>query len=383
MEVGDDGADSQGRSRGPSHVLDSDRPGPPPVVAIVVFARLPVPGRVKTRLAAGAGVGPNGACDFYKACAEHAISQAASCSYWAQVSVYHSSGDNTADVASWLAGEGLLGHRLGGGGGGVQGRASDDAAAAATATVATTASSCGLSAPEPDLGAKMLAAMSEALHRSFGAVNVGKQQKGKVLIMGTDIPDITGQLLRRAADALDEHEVVIGPSLDGGYYLLGLTRLEPRIFQSTLYTIPLALGSGDFTFRPPSPSGGAASCFQDMQWSTDRVLRDTLERAAAAGLRVAPLDCLPPLRDVDTVQDLAEWVSMSRPPSSSLQPHSTEVTEPEVDSAGGVLSVAGGPMGGGALSRRRQCLLMVSRRVLERAAVAVVEASANAAVVVM
>ncbi|GIL90956.1 hypothetical protein Vretimale_17094 [Volvox reticuliferus] len=72
--------------------------------------------------------------------------------------------------------------------------------------------------------------------------------------------------------------MVIGPSLDGGYYLLGLTRVEPRLFQG-------------------------------MRWSTDSVLADTLERATSSGLRVTPLSWLPRLRDVDTLQDLAEWVA--------------------------------------------------------------------------
>ena len=42
-----------------------------PTASLVVFARLPVPGRVKTRLAAS--VGPEAACRFYKACAEHVM----------------------------------------------------------------------------------------------------------------------------------------------------------------------------------------------------------------------------------------------------------------------------------------------------------------------
>ncbi len=54
---------------------DPDAGGVAPSAALVVFARLPVPGRVKTRLAAG--VGPQAACDFYAACAQHAFAQAA------------------------------------------------------------------------------------------------------------------------------------------------------------------------------------------------------------------------------------------------------------------------------------------------------------------
>ncbi|PNG99969.1 hypothetical protein TSOC_014233, partial [Tetrabaena socialis] len=54
-------------------------------------------------------------------------------------------------------------------------------------------------APPPDLGAKMLAAMADARQRG------GHR---KVLITGTDIPDISSQLFRAAADALDEHQAL-------------------------------------------------------------------------------------------------------------------------------------------------------------------------------
>ncbi|GLI67904.1 hypothetical protein VaNZ11_012230 [Volvox africanus] len=201
-----------------------------------------------------------------------------SCQDWADVFVYHSSADATSDVASWLAREGLnlpcrpqLGLRIG-------------------STCADGSSGAGPDGPsnsEPDLGDKMFAAMLEV----FPCQSSKDGPAGKVLIVGTDIPDITAPLLRHAAQALDEHDMVIGPSLDGGYYLLGLTRLEPRLFQ-------------------------------EMRWSTESVLADTLERATSSGLRVAPRSWLPCLRDVDTLQDLAEWVAScgtSRPVSDAAQ----------------------------------------------------------------
>ncbi|GIL90957.1 hypothetical protein Vretifemale_18664 [Volvox reticuliferus] len=136
-----------------------------PRSSIVLFARLPVPGRVKTRLAAGSGVGPENASDFYRACAEHAISQAASCQDWADVFVYHSSADATSDVASWLTSEGLnipcrpqLGLR--------SGETCPDGG--------TGAGAAGLSVSEPDLGDKMSAAMSEAQRLSPGDGPPGK-----------------------------------------------------------------------------------------------------------------------------------------------------------------------------------------------------------------
>ncbi len=48
---------------------------------------------------------------------------------------------------------------------------------------------------------------------------------------------------------------------------------------------------------------------QGMQWSTSTVLQETLQRAACHGLRCAPVDTLPMLRDVDTRDDLAAWLA--------------------------------------------------------------------------
>ncbi|GIL57658.1 hypothetical protein Vafri_12842 [Volvox africanus] len=82
---------------------------------------------------------------------------------------------------------------------------------------------------------------------------------------------VHAKFIARASRCTWVCKMVVGPSLDGGYYLLGLTRLEPRLFQG-------------------------------MRWSTDSVLADTLERATSSGLRIAPLSWLPCLRDVDTLQ---------------------------------------------------------------------------------
>ncbi|KAG2484761.1 hypothetical protein HYH03_016415 [Edaphochlamys debaryana] len=292
----------------------TSRPG------LVVFARLPVPGRVKTRLAAGAGVGPDGACDFYRACAMHALTQAASCSPWLDAYVYHSSADRTADVAAWLDGEGL-------------------ALPCSPQISAAAASSSGSAPqPEPDLGAKMLAAMRDTRQRGGHT---------KVLITGTDIPDLSESILRCAVDALDSHEMVIGPAMDGGYYLMGLTRLEE-------------------------------SLFQDMAWSTDTVLAETLARARAAGLRLAPADMLPPLRDVDTVEDLAEWVVSCGPGSNQGASASARGTPEDAGYTGEHTgappearqdkAVAGSEVGrGDEASRRRTQLLVVSKQLLARA----------------
>ncbi len=69
---------------------------------------------------------------------------------------------------------------------------------------------------------------------------------------------------------MSQHDLVIGPARDGGYYLIGLTRPHPELF----INIP---------------------------WSTDRVMDLTQQKAVAAGLKIA---ILPTWSDVDTVDDL-------------------------------------------------------------------------------
>jgi uncharacterized protein len=92
----------------------------------------------------------------------------------------------------------------------------------------------------------------------------------RVVIIGSDLPDMNAALLRRAFDLLHSHPVVLGPSTDGGYYLLGMRQPRPELFD-------------------------------DMPWSTERVLDCTLHRLRGSGVTPALLQ---PLRDVDHASDL-------------------------------------------------------------------------------
>jgi rSAM/selenodomain-associated transferase 2/rSAM/selenodomain-associated transferase 1 len=93
------------------------------------------------------------------------------------------------------------------------------------------------------------------------------------LVIGTDCPGLSVAHLQAAFDALRKCDAVFGPSLDGGYYLIGLRRMDSRLFQ-------------------------------DIPWGGDRVLKKSLAKAHAAGLRVKTLN---PLQDVDTPDDLDTW----------------------------------------------------------------------------
>ena len=106
--------------------------------------------------------------------------------------------------------------------------------------------------------------MENAFADLFG---MGYQQ---VMIIGSDCLELTSAHLLEAFDRLRQHEVVIGPALDGGYYLLGMTNLLPDIFRNK-------------------------------RWSTDQVFQDTL-----TDLQRLQIDykLFPVLSDIDTKSDL-------------------------------------------------------------------------------
>jgi rSAM/selenodomain-associated transferase 1 len=114
-----------------------------------------------------------------------------------------------------------------------------------------------------DLGARLTNGLSELLARGHAGA----------MAIDSDTPTLPREFLQRGVDALSrgEADVVVGPTEDGGYYLIGVRRERPELFT-------------------------------DMPWSTPAVLSETLRRARAAGLTTM---CLPEWFDVDTGPDLA------------------------------------------------------------------------------
>ena len=88
----------------------------------------------------------------------------------------------------------------------------------------------------------------------------------QVLAFNSDGPSLPGQYIQQALHLLRDHDVVFGPSEDGGYYLVGLAEFYPQLFA-------------------------------DIEWSTPRVLPESLDKAGQEGLSVA---LLPTWYDVDT-----------------------------------------------------------------------------------
>ncbi|MBI5969731.1 MAG: TIGR04282 family arsenosugar biosynthesis glycosyltransferase [Deltaproteobacteria bacterium] len=95
----------------------------------------------------------------------------------------------------------------------------------------------------------------------------------RVVVIGSDSPDIPFEFMEDSFRLLcfRENTVVLGPALDGGYYLIGLNTQANELFE-------------------------------DIRWSGASVLEDTLEKARAAMLNI---ELLPKWHDVDRAKDLA------------------------------------------------------------------------------
>ena len=106
----------------------------------------------------------------------------------------------------------------------------------------------------------------------------------RVIAIGADCPDLSVSHLKQSFTALACTDLVLGPASDGGYYLIGLRQqTEPH------------------TYRP---------LFQDIDWSTSRVLQQTLVKANQAGLSWATLETL---SDIDRPSDLKIWARLNSP----------------------------------------------------------------------
>ena len=118
-----------------------------------------------------------------------------------------------------------------------------------------------------DLGERMKNGFIDAFAMNFK----------RVVLIGSDIPDLPLEFIEEAFSSLQEKDVVIGPSFDGGYYLIGFK-------------------DKNFSFR----------VFEGIPWSTERVFEETIKVLEQEGLTVHTLQ---PLRDIDTIDDLKNFPS--------------------------------------------------------------------------
>ena len=186
---------------------------------VLLFAKAPLAGRVKTRLARETGEAQ--AVALYRAVGRR-VAMAVAAAY--PLTVWFDPPGAEADMRRWLGDHEYR--------------------------------------PQPngDLGERMACAFAEHFARG----------ERPVIGIGADAPGVSATVIANAERLLGQATVVLGPALDGGYYLIGL----------------------------------CAACrglFQGIPWGASGVLRATEERCAALGLSVARLD---PLRDIDTREDL-------------------------------------------------------------------------------
>ncbi len=135
-----------------------------------------------------------------------------------------------------------------------------------------------------DLGARM----NKAISSSFRS---GMQ---KVVLVGADCPAWTPDTLRRALDGLADHDLVLGPATDGGYYLIGMRKHFPDVFS-------------------------------DIAWGTAEVLSRTLEIARGLNLSVLLLEAL---NDVDRPEDIRVWQRLRDAESPMTAAQDTSLADP-------------------------------------------------------
>lgn len=196
----------------------------------MVFVRAPRPGAVKTRLAAA--IGHLAAAEAYKTLVDVLLNRIAAAS---PIELHYAPADAADEIRHWLR-PGWV----------------------------------ALPQVPGDLGARMCAAFRRAF--ASGASHAA--------LIGSDCPDIDAADLDAAWSALRDHDVVLGPAADGGYWLIAMSQPQPALFES-------------------------------MTWSTSAVLRETLARASRLGLRCC---LLRELTDIDTEKDwLAHRQSLGAP----------------------------------------------------------------------
>jgi len=117
-----------------------------------------------------------------------------------------------------------------------------------------------------DLGQRMENAFDSIFQKGFR----------QVLLLGTDFPDLPGSIIDEAFESLHKNDAVIGPAVDGGYYLIGFNL---------------------HSFLP--------EVFDKIPWGSDTVFQKTI---TVLGSNRSRIHVLPPWRDIDTYQDLEFFI---------------------------------------------------------------------------
>jgi len=209
---------------------------------LVIFTRYPEPGKTKTRLIPY--LGADGAAELQREMGIHVLSAARAFTKENPADIeVRFDGGNPLFMRHWLGFDLIY-----------QGRG--------------------------DLGARM----SRAFPKAFAAAE-------RVVIIGADCPSITPEDIADAFNTLHKSDIVVGPTEDGGYYLIGLRKEALK---------------ADFT-----------ALFRDMHWGTDRVFDETVSRARKLGW---VLTLLEKRRDVDRREDIEWWQYLKKQAPANPKP---------------------------------------------------------------
>ncbi|MBG1262343.1 TIGR04282 family arsenosugar biosynthesis glycosyltransferase [Nostoc commune] len=194
---------------------------------LIIFTRYPEPGKTKTRLIPT--LGTVGAANLQREMTEHTIFQVQELQKAIDISMeVRFAGGDSQLMQDWL-GLDLVYQSQG----------------------------------EGDLGSRMARSLFEAF----------ESDATKVIIIGTDCPGVNAQILETAFEKLYTSDLVIGPAIDGGYYLIGLRQPIPELFVN-------------------------------IEWGTAQVFQKTVDIAQKLNLSSVNLS---PLADVDRPEDLPIW----------------------------------------------------------------------------
>lgn len=119
------------------------------------------------------------------------------------------------------------------------------------------------------LGSRMLQAISSQLEQPDSGVT-------KVILIGSDCLDLTVGHFRQAIDALGNHDIVLLPTLDGGFAMIACRKIDPQLFSG-------------------------------VEWGDNRVFEQTLHNAGILNYRVSVLETI---RDIDTLQDVNHYAKL-------------------------------------------------------------------------
>ncbi len=162
-----------------------------------------------------------------------------------------------------------------------------------------------ISQAEGDLGIKLQAALVKGY---VSLCNNSNKIKKKLLIIGADCPSIRKELLNEAFVKLDESSCVIGPSLDGGYYLIGFALEKDEI--GILEDIQIDVDFLSHLAKENQEIAKILDVFKDIEWGSENVFAESVAKIKKNGISYQVLQ---KLSDVDYQEDIPKQISIIIP----------------------------------------------------------------------